>query len=201
MFGIKLVIIDCDGVLTDGKKVLDRDGNVLSKTFNDKDWSGIKKIKAAGLRVVMLSGDPWNEKIAKNRNIDFYCSKGKGLNGTLDKAMFVKIFEDDYKVRKEEMAYIGDDYFDLDIMREVGFVFCPKDANSDVIEHVMNRSYGLYSANYSPNGTLINSSNPFILDRNGGDGVMDCLYFILNRWGLEAPSEKLVRNIDAMEKQ
>ena len=65
---IKLVILDVDGVLTDGKKYYNRDGDVLMKTFCDKDWTAIKRFKALGIKVLFLSGDPFNEKIAKNRN-------------------------------------------------------------------------------------------------------------------------------------
>ena len=43
---IKLVILDVDGVMTDGKKYYDRDGKVVIKNFCDKDWTAIKRFRA-----------------------------------------------------------------------------------------------------------------------------------------------------------
>ena len=51
---IKLVILDVDGVLTDGKKYYNRDGDVVMKTFCDKDWTAIKRFKALGIKVLFL---------------------------------------------------------------------------------------------------------------------------------------------------
>ncbi len=56
----RLLILDVDGVLTDGTKVYDKDHNVLSKRFMCKDFSAIKRFIAAGIKVVMISGDSWN---------------------------------------------------------------------------------------------------------------------------------------------
>ena len=65
---IKLLILDVDGVLTDGKKYYDSKGKVVMKTFCDKDWTAIKRFKALGVQVVFLTGDPFNTKIASQRN-------------------------------------------------------------------------------------------------------------------------------------
>ena len=66
---IKLVILDVDGVMTDGKKYYDRDGNVVMKNFCDKDWTAVKRFRAIGIPVVFLTGDPFNAKILSNRNL------------------------------------------------------------------------------------------------------------------------------------
>ena len=57
---IKLLILDVDGILTDGKKQYDREGNVRMKTFCDKDWTAIKRFRALGINVIFLTGDPFN---------------------------------------------------------------------------------------------------------------------------------------------
>ena len=120
---IKLVILDIDGVLTDGRKTYDINGDVISKTYCDKDFTAIKRLRAAGVEVCFLSGDNRiNEPMAKNRNIDFYYARGK------DKADFVKEFARIYKVSPSDMLYIGDDLFDQSIMKTVGHCFCPADA-------------------------------------------------------------------------
>ena len=77
---IKLLILDVDGVLTDGKKYYNRDGDVIMKTFCDKDWTAIKRFKALGIQVLFLSGDPFNDKIAKNRNIDIIINRKDGTH-------------------------------------------------------------------------------------------------------------------------
>ena len=57
---VKLLAIDVDGVLTDGKKYYNRDGKVEMKTFCDKDWTAIKRFRALGVNVIFLTGDPFD---------------------------------------------------------------------------------------------------------------------------------------------
>lgn len=128
---INLIILDVDGVMTDGTKIYDDYGRVTSKRFNDRDFTAIKRFKAAGVSVCFLSGDAnINKEIAKNRNIDFYHSRGP--DGKLDKVKFLPFLLSKYKATKETTAYVGDDYFDLEIMKEVDNRFCPSDAILDV---------------------------------------------------------------------
>ena len=75
---INLVILDIDGVLTDGRKYYDKNGMPFAKTYCDKDFTAIKRLRGAGVSVCFLSGDNVvNEAMAKNRNIDFYYARGK----------------------------------------------------------------------------------------------------------------------------
>ncbi len=120
---IKLVILDIDGILTDGRKYYGTDGMPYAKTFCDKDFTAIKRLRGAGINVCFLSGDDVvNRAMAKNRNIDFYYARGK------DKADFIAGFIETYKVDKSEMAYVGDDLFDMSIMKIVKYAFCPNDS-------------------------------------------------------------------------
>ena len=84
---IKLLILDVDGILTDGKKYYNNKGDVVMKTFCDKDWTAIKRFKALGTNVVFLTGDPFNKAIAKNRNIDVYINRKSGKH--TDKSKYV----------------------------------------------------------------------------------------------------------------
>ena len=77
---IKLVILDVDGVMTDGKKYYDRDGNVVMKNFCDKDWTAVKRFRAIGIPVVFLTGDPFNAKILSNRNLPYVVNRGEGFH-------------------------------------------------------------------------------------------------------------------------
>lgn len=148
---VKLVILDIDGVLTDGTKMYDINGKCFAKKFCDSDFTAIKRLKANGLNVCFLSGDKTiNEAIAKNRSIDFYhCPKGK------DKEEFLDFFSDHYSVTPTEMLYIGDDLFDIKISIAVGFAFCPNNA-----------AYDLKSVCEPDN----------ILDAESGQGVIKELY-------------------------
>ncbi len=127
---IDLVILDIDGIMTDGKKYYGLDGIPFAKTYCDKDFTAIKRLRGAGVKVCFLSGDERvNKAMAENRNIDFYSARGK------DKAEFVEQFEIHYETKKENMLYIGDDLFDLSIMKLVGHAFCPKDAPNTLKEY------------------------------------------------------------------
>ena len=119
---IKLLILDIDGVLTDGTKLYGLDGLVIGKRYCDRDFTAIKQFKASGVQVCFLSGDnKVNEQMAKNRKTDFYYSRGK------DKIEFLPEFEKKYNCSINEMAYVGDDIFDIPIMERVGYAFCPLD--------------------------------------------------------------------------
>jgi 3-deoxy-D-manno-octulosonate 8-phosphate phosphatase (KDO 8-P phosphatase) len=82
---LKLLVIDIDGVMTDGTKTYGIDGKVISKRFNDKDFTAIKRFKASNVKVCFLSGDRnVNEAMANDRNVDFYHSRMK-TDGILNK--------------------------------------------------------------------------------------------------------------------
>tara|TARA_A100001515_G_scaffold8245_2_gene6911 strand:- start:6473 stop:7018 length:546 start_codon:yes stop_codon:yes gene_type:complete len=163
---IKLLILDVDGVLTDGTKVYDSHHNVLSKRFSCKDFTAIKRFIAAGVKVVMLSGDIFNKAMADKRNIDFYCSRNKDLS--LDKARYVEVFSEKYGIKPDDMAFVGDDYFDLSIFQKLNLSFCPNDAPQ-----------------------LIKDSATTVLNAKGGGGVVVELYdlFVKDGWITEATPE------------
>ena len=127
---IKLLILDVDGILTDGKKIYGLDGLPIAKIFCDKDFTAIKRFKSIGIPVVFLTGDKKvNEEIGINRNIPVYLSKG------LEKSDFVNAFEKEYECNREEMCYVGDDLFDIGIMKIVGFKYCTSDSPRIVRDH------------------------------------------------------------------
>ena len=81
-----------------------------------------------------LSGDKRvNEKMAMSRKIDFYYSRNKSKD--------IREIIDHYGVALDETAYVGDDYYDLEILKLVKYRFCPTDAVRGVknICHVLPR--------------------------------------------------------------
>lgn len=123
---IKIVIFDVDGVMTDGTKYYDRNGNVKLKIFCDKDWTAIKRFRAVGIDVVFITGDPYNEDILKNRNLPVVVNRGDGFHQ--DKVNYLGGILDSYNCFAEEVLYLGDDLFDINIMKAVGYPYCLLDS-------------------------------------------------------------------------
>lgn len=118
---IKLIILDVDGVMTNGRKFYDKDGNIICKEFCDKDWTAIKRFKALCIPVVFLSGDSFNRKIAEGRNIPFFHNVGP-------KEQYLHRICNTFNVFPKDCVYVGDDLFDVTIAKLVGYTFCPADA-------------------------------------------------------------------------
>tara|TARA_Y100000768_G_scaffold36911_3_gene24148 strand:+ start:5742 stop:6281 length:540 start_codon:yes stop_codon:yes gene_type:complete len=171
---IKLLILDIDGVLTDGTKHYDHTGNTVYKQYNDKDFTAIKRFKAVGINVCFLSGDIWNKKMAETRNIKFY--SGRTTNGKMNKIDVLKIILDEYNIKSEDTIYVGDDIFDIEVFNNVGHAFCPND---------------------SP---LCVKKNSKPLNNNGGRGVVSELfdYLVLNEQ-IGIPLIDDVKNLDLEE--
>ncbi len=122
---IKLLIIDIDGVMTNGTKSYDIDGNVLSKNYHDHDFTAIKRFQRKGVYVCFLSGDKRvNSKMAESRGIDFFFSRQKHKD--------VVDVCGHYGVSLDDTAYVGDDYYDLPVMQMVEYTFCPENAREGV---------------------------------------------------------------------
>lgn len=120
---IKALFFDVDGVLTDGKIIYDDAGREL-KHFNVKDGQIMGHLRKAGVLVGAISGreSAAVSKRAAELKLDF-CHQG-----IVDKeAVFLKLMEF-YKLKKKEVAFVGDDINDLGILKQVGLPVCPADA-------------------------------------------------------------------------
>ncbi len=129
---IKLLVMDVDGVLTDGRKYYDRNGTVQLKIFCDKDWTAIKRFVAIGVNVCFITGDEYNRKILENRNYETIVCRTSGSH--IDKSEFLLDVMLKHRVTKEETAFIGDDLFDVKAMQSVGYSVCPSDSPAIVRE-------------------------------------------------------------------
>jgi len=113
---IQLLVLDVDGVLTDGSLVINADGSE-SKTFNALDGHGIKMWRRAGLKVAFLSGrksEPTAHR-AKQIGADF-C-----LEECHDKLEAFENLIRQAGLSAEQTAFIGDDLPDLPVIRCAGF--------------------------------------------------------------------------------
>lgn len=121
---IKLVILDVDGVMTDGSIVLDNEGNEF-KMFHVRDGHGIKMLNKAGIRVAIISGRKSKvvERRAEELGIkDLY-------QGVFKKTSIYESLLQKYGYRDEEVAFMGDDIVDIGLLKRVGFPAVPADAD------------------------------------------------------------------------
>jgi len=128
---IKLLILDVDGVLTDGRIVFDANG-VETKFFNVKDGHGIKMLQRAGVEVAIISGR--ESQVVTNRAAELGISRVH--QRCLDKLTPYRAILADTGLVDEEVAFVGDDVIDLPVLRRVGFAAAPADAVPETLAAV-----------------------------------------------------------------
>jgi 3-deoxy-D-manno-octulosonate 8-phosphate phosphatase (KDO 8-P phosphatase) len=117
---VRLLLLDVDGVMTDGTLYLDNDG-VEAKGFNIMDGLGIKLLRDAGIQVGIVTGRT-SEVVARR-------ARELGLNhlvqGCKDKAGAAAEILEREGLDWEVLAYVGDDLIDLGVMDRAGLAVAP----------------------------------------------------------------------------
>lgn len=126
---IRLLILDVDGVLTDGRIIMN-DAGQESKHFDVKDGHGLKLIMRHGLEVMLLTGRSSAVVDCRARDLGIR----EVFQGVLNKSEFFQQFLEQRAIDPEEVAYVGDDVVDIPILKRVGFSVAVKDAVSEVKE-------------------------------------------------------------------
>lgn len=120
---IKIIIFDIDGVITDGTISVDTNG-MERKIINLKDIDAIYELKRMGYPIIAITGES-EEKIKYFKERfpwdKFYFNQKEKLN-------IVKEIEADLSIRTDEICYIGDGKYDVDVLKYVGLSIAPKDA-------------------------------------------------------------------------
>ncbi len=128
---VKLLILDVDGVMTDGRIILDNTGNEI-KSFHVRDGHGIKMARKAGINVAIITG-------RKSRVVELRAAE-LGINDVYQKVLNkVSAYEEiirKYHLKDEDVAFIGDDINDLLILKRVGFSAAVADGDSYVKKEV-----------------------------------------------------------------
>lgn len=122
-----MVLLDVDGVLTDGRIIYGDDGTEY-KAFDAHDGYGILRAIQLGLKIALITGrlSPVVERRAQEMGVtDLH-------QNFMDKISAYEEIKRKYNLRDDECAYIGDDAFDLPLLQKVGLSAAPKDAVEEV---------------------------------------------------------------------
>ncbi len=124
---IRLLLLDVDGVLTDGRIIYDADGRE-SKAFHIHDGLGINRLRAAGCLVGFLSGraSAAVERRAKELDVTIV------YQGVDDKLAVYERILAEHRLSDHEVAYVGDDLPDLSVLGRVGLAVAVASAQPDV---------------------------------------------------------------------
>lgn len=128
---IKLLLLDVDGVMTDGRIILDSRGNE-TKAFHVRDGHGIKLAQKAGIVVGIITGRSSEVVNIRARELGIT----EVHQGAHDKIVAYDTVISKYGLKDEEVAYIGDDAVDLSIFKRVGLAAAVADADPSVRPHV-----------------------------------------------------------------
>lgn len=153
---IKMFLTDCDGCLTDGGMYYSEKGDEL-KRFNTKDGMGFSLLRKRGIITGIITGENTriNEARVRKLHID------ELYQGVSDKLEVVKQLADRYQIEMAEIAYVGDDINDMEVLENVGFP-C-------TVNNAMN---------------AIKKKAKYVSGLNGGDGaIRDIIEFILCETG------------------
>ena len=126
--GVRMLILDVDGVMTDGSIVMDNQGEEW-KRFNVRDGHGIKLLQRAGIEVGILTGRKSGVVAARARDLGI----AHVLQGSLNKAEGLQALLAEAGCEAAECVFMGDDVLDLPPMRECRLGFAPADAHAPVL--------------------------------------------------------------------
>jgi 3-deoxy-D-manno-octulosonate 8-phosphate phosphatase (KDO 8-P phosphatase) len=129
---IKLLILDVDGVLTDGSIILDNDSNEF-KAFHVRDGHGLKMLGRAGIEVAIITGRFY--KVVDRRALEL------GIAEVYQRCHAKSIAYEEllskFNLSDEEVAYIGDDIVDISLLKRVGLPVSVADAADDAKKYAL----------------------------------------------------------------
>jgi 3-deoxy-D-manno-octulosonate 8-phosphate phosphatase (KDO 8-P phosphatase) len=167
---VKILIIDIDGVLTDGSIYIDSEGKEL-KRFSALDGIGLSLLKAAGMPLAVISGRRSNATKHRLKELGF---EDNIYQGNVAKIGPYNEIKSRFGIADEEIVYIGDDLSDIPILEKVGVPVTVANAPSEVREVAA-----------------------YVTDKVGGDGaVREVVELILKAQGKFTKALSLVTNVN-----
>ena len=139
-FMIKLVITDVDGVLTDGGMYYSDKGDIMKK-FHARDGMGVTLLKKQKIPTIIITKEKtkivkiWSKKMSISHLYD----------GIQDKSSLLKKISQKYNIQPKNIAFIGDDINDLELLKKVGLSVTPNDAildNKKISDYVCKNNSG-----------------------------------------------------------
>jgi 3-deoxy-D-manno-octulosonate 8-phosphate phosphatase (KDO 8-P phosphatase) len=153
---VRLLVLDVDGVLTDGGMYMDSSGGVVNR-FHIHDGLGFKLAQAAGLELAVISGlkNPVAERRVKGLGVENY------FDGHLFKAPVLAELCAKLKLEYSQVAYMGDDWVDGPVLAQVGLPMAVANAQPQILAQAR-----------------------WVATLPGGQGaVRQAIMFILDAWG------------------
>jgi 3-deoxy-D-manno-octulosonate 8-phosphate phosphatase (KDO 8-P phosphatase) len=129
--GIRMLILDVDGVMTAGNIIMDHSGEEW-KAFNVRDGHGIKMLQRAGIRLAILTGRTSGVVASRARELGIEYV----VQGSLKKSEGLDALLGEAGLSAADCAYMGDDIVDLPPMRRCRLSFAPRDAHAAVLKAV-----------------------------------------------------------------
>lgn len=163
---IKLLGMDCDGVLTDAGMYYNENGEELKK-FNTRDGQGLALLRVKGIKTAIITSE--NSQVVKHRAAKLKVDEL--YMGVEDKKVVIEALMAKYQLKAENIAYVSDDLNDLPAIELAGLSF----AVNDAVEAVRNRAD--YKLSAAGGRGAIREVCDLIIDSNVFDvynGVPDC---------------------------
>jgi len=141
---IKVILTDIDGVLTDGSMYYSEKGEVLKK-FNTRDGMAVELLRNNNIPVIFITKEKSKIVLSRAKKLKIKDT----FIGIEKKELLLEKICKKHNVEKNNLAYIGDDINDLNIMKQVGFAASPNNAIS-----------------------IIKKNSDYICKSKGGEGVL-----------------------------
>ena len=140
---VRLLVMDVDGVLTDGRMILSERGDEL-KSFHSHDGVAVALAQRAGIKTAMITGE--SSPIAKARGAKL--GVDSVVLGARRKGETVEALRTEYNLPAAAVAYIGDDLLDIPALQTAGLALAVQDAASQVkaVAHFVTRARGGHGA-------------------------------------------------------
>jgi len=124
---IKMFLTDCDGCLTDAGMYYSENGDELKK-FNTRDGMAFSMLRKRGIITGIVTSETreLNRRRADKMKLDIL------EQGCTDKLSVVKGLCERYGISLDNVAYVGDDVNDAEVLKAVGFGCCPQNASKSI---------------------------------------------------------------------
>jgi len=136
---IKLIVYDFDGVMTDNKVYVDQNGIEMVQV-NRADGLGVAEIKKLGIEQIIISTEKNPVVITRAKKLGIPC-----LQGIENKKMALFDYCKENDIDLKNVAYVGNDINDKNVMENTGLTFCPADAHEiikNISDHVLRTKGG-----------------------------------------------------------